>query len=125
MKNEIMEATNEEIETAMKYLRLAKKHGTIGRVIDSCAELEEIGTAEEFRKLKEEYTETLLKDGQLLYQQGILDGYDKAVDEVVMKIKAELDRQFSFGGVSNKMKVFDLIDETAKQMKMKTEGEDA
>ena len=124
MKNEIMEATNEEIETAMKYLRLAKKHGCRYRC-DVNGSAAEIGTAEEFRKLKEEYTETLLKDGQLLYQQGILDGYDKAVDEVVMKIKAELDRQFSFGGVSNKMKVFDLIDETAKQMKMKTEGEDA
>ncbi|HIS32235.1 MAG TPA: hypothetical protein IAB44_11935 [Candidatus Limivivens intestinipullorum] len=39
----------EELARAKKYIDLAKKHGTIGEMIDSCAEYEEIGTAEECR----------------------------------------------------------------------------
>ncbi len=44
--------TVEEIEAAMKYLRLSKKHGTIGQVIDSCAEYESLGTVEELQKAR-------------------------------------------------------------------------
>lgn len=44
---------------------------------------------EEFKVLKENETEILLKDGQLLYQQGVIDGYAKAIDEFVERIKAE------------------------------------
>lgn len=43
----------EELARAKKYIDLAKKHGTIGEMIDSCAEYEEIGTAEECRKAVE------------------------------------------------------------------------
>lgn len=45
--------TLEELARAKKYIDLAKKHGTIGEMIDSCAEYEEIGTAEECRKAVE------------------------------------------------------------------------
>lgn len=45
--------TVEELKTAMKYVSLAKKHGTVGRAIDACAEYESIGTVEEFKALKE------------------------------------------------------------------------
>lgn len=41
---------------ALKYERLAKKHSTIGKVIEECAAYEEIGTVEEFRTLKDKHT---------------------------------------------------------------------
>lgn len=40
----------------LRYERLAKKHSTIGKVIEECADYEEIGTVEEFRKLKDKNT---------------------------------------------------------------------
>lgn len=45
--------TLEELVRAKKYIDLAKKHGTIGEMIDECAEYESIGTVEEFRKAVE------------------------------------------------------------------------
>lgn len=42
--------TVEELKTAQKYIDLAKKHDTIGNVIESCAEYESIGTVEECRE---------------------------------------------------------------------------
>lgn len=45
--------TLEELARAKKYIDLAKKHGTIGEMIDECAEYEEIGTVEEFREASE------------------------------------------------------------------------
>jgi hypothetical protein len=48
--------TVEELETASKYLRLVKKHGTVGKTIEECAEYEEIGTVEEFREAVEKQT---------------------------------------------------------------------
>ena len=42
--------TPEELITAMKYVRLAKAHRTVGRAIEECAKYEEIGTPEECRK---------------------------------------------------------------------------
>ena len=42
--------TTEELQTAMKYVRLAKKHGTIGQVIEECVEYEAIGTLEVCQK---------------------------------------------------------------------------
>ena len=41
--------TLEELITAMKYVRLAKAHRTVGRAIEKCAKYEEIGTPEECR----------------------------------------------------------------------------
>ena len=38
--------TLEELARAKKYIDLAKKHGTIGEMIDECAEYESIGTVE-------------------------------------------------------------------------------
>ncbi len=42
--------TLEELITAMKYVRLAKAHRTVGRAIEECAKYEEIGTPEECQK---------------------------------------------------------------------------
>ena len=39
--------TVEELKAAMKYVYLAKKHGTVGQVIENCVKYEEIGTPEE------------------------------------------------------------------------------
>ena len=40
----------EELKAAMKYVYLAKKHGTVGQVIENCVKYEEIGTPEEFQE---------------------------------------------------------------------------
>lgn len=40
-------------------------------------------------KEKEKQTATLLKEGQLLYQQGILDGYNKGIDEFAEALRLE------------------------------------
>ena len=47
--------TLEELARAKKYIDLAKKHGTIGEMIDECAEYEEIGTVEECREAIEKH----------------------------------------------------------------------
>ena len=44
--------TPEELKAAMKYVYLAKKHGTVGQVIENCVKYEEIGTPEECRAAK-------------------------------------------------------------------------
>lgn len=45
--------TIEDFKMAQRYMRLVKSHGTIGQVINSCAEYEEIGTVEECREAVE------------------------------------------------------------------------
>lgn len=45
--------TLEELARAKKYINLARKHGTIGEMIDECAEYESIGTVEECREATE------------------------------------------------------------------------
>ena len=42
--------TIEELTIGKRYISLAKKHGTIGEMIDECAEYESIGTVEECRE---------------------------------------------------------------------------
>lgn len=42
--------TVEELKTGKRYMKLAKMHGTIGQVIDKCAEYEKIGTVEDLRE---------------------------------------------------------------------------
>ena len=46
----------EELKAAMKYVYLAKKHGTVGQVIENCVKYEEIGTPEECRAAMEKQT---------------------------------------------------------------------
>ena len=41
----------------------------------------------ELKKYKENEFNVLKEDGQLLYKQGILDGYDKALDDFVGKVE--------------------------------------
>lgn len=48
--------TVEELKRMKRYSALAKKHGTIGQVIDSCKEYEDIGTVEECREAREKQT---------------------------------------------------------------------
>lgn len=45
--------TPEELKAAMKYVYLAKKHGTVGQVIENCVKYESIGTPEECRAAME------------------------------------------------------------------------
>ena len=53
--------TPEELKTAMKYVRLAKAHRTVGRAIEECAKYEEIGTPEECRAAVEKQTAKKVK----------------------------------------------------------------
>lgn len=46
----------EELKVAMKYVHLAKGHGTVGQVIENCVKYEEIGTPEECRAAVEKQT---------------------------------------------------------------------
>lgn len=54
--------TVEELETASKYLRPVKKHGTVGKTIEECAEYEGIGTVEECREAMEKQRRKLVKN---------------------------------------------------------------
>ena len=48
--------TPEELKAAMKYVYLAKKHGTVGQVIENCVKYEAIGTPEECKAAVEKQT---------------------------------------------------------------------
>ena len=54
--------TLEELARAKRYINLAKKHGTIGEMIDECAEYESIGTVEECREAREKQKPKAPKD---------------------------------------------------------------
>lgn len=81
-------------KTAIQALEEIQQYRAIGTVediekdirqseeeFDMLMEYRKIGTIEEFKDLKEKETEILLKDGQFLYQQGLVDGYAKAIEE--------------------------------------------
>lgn len=70
--------TLEELKVAMKYVYLAKKHGTVGQVIENCVKYEEIGTPEECRAAvekqtakKPDYEGDGYSDGHLVYDTWI------------------------------------------------------
>lgn len=54
--------TVEELKAASKYLRLVKKHGTVGKAIEACAEYEGIGTVEECREAMEKQRRKIVKN---------------------------------------------------------------
>ena len=54
--------TVEELKATSKYLQLAKKHGTVGKAIEACAEYEGIGTVEECREAMEKQRRKLVKN---------------------------------------------------------------
>lgn len=70
--------TVEEFKMAQRYMRLVNAHGTIGQVIDSCAEYEEIGTVEECRKAVEKQKPKNPKDS--LKIEPVIDGNGAYVD---------------------------------------------
>lgn len=70
--------TLEEFYKAKKYIDLAKNHGTIGEVIDECAEYEAIGTVEECRKAVEKQKAKKPKDS--LKINPVIDGNGAYVD---------------------------------------------
>ena len=70
--------TPEELKVAMKYVYLAKKHGTVGQVIENCVKYEEIGTPEECKAATEKQTAKKpdyegdgYSDGHLVYDTWI------------------------------------------------------
>ncbi len=63
--------TVEEVKRMQRYSALAKKHSTIGQVIDSCAEYEAIGTVEECREARERQTAKKPLNIRLLETSGV------------------------------------------------------
>lgn len=70
--------TVEELKIAKKYIDLAKRHGTVGKVIDTCAEYESIGTIAEIEEAveknkakKPDYEGDGYADGQMVYDTWI------------------------------------------------------
>lgn len=72
---------------------------------------------EELKKYKEHEFGVLKKDGQLLYKQGILDGYDKAIDDFVTNVKDALITDYSVFNTDDIRIFIDIIDEIVKQLK--------
>ena len=52
----------EDLKETTKYLRLVKKHGTVGKTIEECAEYEAIGTVEECRAAMEKQRKKIVKN---------------------------------------------------------------
>ena len=84
----------------------------IEKVIEEIQQYRAIGTVEEFKNLKEKETEILLKDGQFLYQQGLVDGYAKAIDEFAEKMRTKIMCE-----IDDCADELDWIDEIAEQLK--------
>lgn len=59
--------TVEEINQMKRYFHLAKKHDTIGKVIDACAEYEQIGTPDQLRAAMDKQTPAAPQVGQHYY----------------------------------------------------------
>ena len=74
--------------------RRDSEHQTCEQCAEEHEQLAEL--LEELKKYKEHEFGVLKKDGQLLYKQGILDGYDKAIDDFVNACKEDILCQ-SFG----------------------------
>ena len=100
---------------------------TIDEAIAECKEndLQQIAEwLEELKKYKESEFNTLKEDGQLLYNQGILDGYNKAIDDFVkeickMIVQSENNGNYRFYAVEIKQAIADL----AEQLKRGAENE--
>lgn len=80
--------TIEDFKMAQRYMRLVKSHGTIGQVINSCAEYEEIGTVEECREAKrfKEYFDELYGIGLEVanwHQNGDTEPFDNFYDAAI------------------------------------------
>ena len=92
---------------------------TIDEAIAECKEndLQQIAEwLEELKKYKESEFNTLKKDGQLLYKQGILDGYNKAIDDFVkeickMIVQSENNGNYRFYAVEIKQAIADLAEQ--------------
>lgn len=76
-----------------------------------------IGTVEEFKALKEKEREVLLKDGQLLYQQGLVDGYTKAITEFPERLNKRLHCAFS-----DDLEIQKYVNKTAQEMRGEVNG---
>lgn len=72
----------EELITAMKYVRLAKAHRTVGRAIEECAKYEEIGTPEELQEMKKDFAEAL-SDWRQYRKVGTLEECQAAMEKQI------------------------------------------
>ena len=86
--------TVEELITAMKYVRLAKAHRTVGRAIEECAKYEEIGTPEECRAAVEKQT---ARKG---IREKIKEGYNRGMHHYYCPVcyeKGDLRNKYNVG----------------------------
>lgn len=86
--------TVEELITAMKYVRLAKAHRTVGRAIEECAKYEEIGILEECRAAVEKQT---ARKG---IREKIKEGYNRGMHHYYCPVcyeKGDLRNKYNVG----------------------------
>lgn len=86
--------TPEELITAMKYVRLAKAHRTVGRAIEECAKYEEIGTPEECRAAVEKQKPKAVVEKSMLSHIGTKIGRCPVCLELPLR---ECDNQYCPG----------------------------
>lgn len=72
-------------ETIKKYRKLSNSDRTC--YPEEAAQIAE--WMEELKAYKEKEFDVLKQDGQLLYKQGVIDGYDKAINDYTEKIQWE------------------------------------
>ena len=111
-----------ELGTVEEILKVFNNQRTImATQHETLKQYRAIGTIEEFKALKEKETEVLLKDGQLLYQQGLVDGYAKAIDEFAERLKEEISYRYGTGEINcaynAEEKTIKIINQVSEQLK--------
>ncbi|MBQ3600953.1 MAG: hypothetical protein II992_07120 [Lachnospiraceae bacterium] len=74
---------DEWIETSKLNAKVNREHPTDEMLLQEAEEYEQLAEwLEELKAYKEKEFDVLKQDGQLLYKQGVIDGYDKAIDDI-------------------------------------------
>ena len=79
---------DEAIEKAKLNAKVNVEYPTDEMLLQEAEEYAQLADwLEELKEYKEHEFDILKKDGELLYKHGILDGYNKAIDDFVKKAK--------------------------------------
>ena len=80
-----------ELEEDFRSYKTTNKESAFKKQCEKQAkECEQIAEwLEELKAYKEKEFDVLKQDGQLLYKNGVIDGYNKAIDDVIEKINNE------------------------------------
>ena len=77
---------DEWIETSKLNAKVNREHPTDEMLLQEAEEYDQLAEwLEELKAYKEKEFDVLKQDGQLLYKQGVIDGYNKAIYDFVEK----------------------------------------